>query len=289
MVWTRQQIRERLTQLVEAYGEWTFDIPLPHGVWTRGNEGEPHTRLRRLFQIACDLSTKPLNSCRVLDLGCLDGQFSIEFALAGAEVIGIEIREANIQKALFAKEVLQLSNLEFLQQDVRNISCQEYGKFDVILCSGILYHLNTPDVFTVIERMYEMLERLLIVDTHISLRPLGTVTYRGQAYVGEHFREYSDEDAEVAKRTNLWASWGNSKSFLFTRPSLVNFLAQVGFSSIYECFNPPHLNFGNPGLEHKDRCTFVAIKDHMRNLVTSPAANALSEKHPEGTLSYSPV
>ena len=62
-----------------------------------------------------------------------------------------------------------------------------------------------------------------------------------------------------------------------------------GFSTIYECFNPPHLNFGNPGLEHKDRCTFVAIKDNRRNLVTSPAANALSEKHPEGTLSYSPV
>ena len=63
----------------------------------------------------------------------------------------------------------------------------------------------------------------------------------------------------------------------------------TGFSSIYECFNPPHLNFGNPVLEHKNRCTFVTIKEHKRNLVTSPAANALSEKHPEGTLSYSPM
>jgi SAM-dependent methyltransferase len=289
MVWTERKIRDRLAQLGEAYGEWTFDIPLAHGIWTRGNEGEPHTRLKRIFQIACDLSTKPLNACRVLDLGCLDGQFSIEFALAGAEVTGIEIREANIQKALFAKEVLDLDNLEFVHQDVRTISYPEYGKFDVILCSGILYHLNTPDVFTVIERMYEMSERLLIVDTHISLSPLDTVTHRGHTYYGKHWREYSDEDAELAKRTNLWASWGNPTSFMFTRPSLVNCLGQAGFSSVYECFNPPHLNFGQPGLEHKDRCTFVAINGHKRTLVTSPTANALSEKHPEGTLSYSPV
>src|SRR5918995_2947803 len=108
MSWTKQELSDRVNRLIEEYGEWTYDIPLLHGVWTRSNEGVPHTRLKRVLQIAGDLSTKPLNACRILDLGCLDGQFSIEFALAGAEVIGVEVREANIQKALFAKEVLQL-------------------------------------------------------------------------------------------------------------------------------------------------------------------------------------
>jgi|SRR5215207_5202039 len=275
-----------MAQLVEKYGEWTYDIPLPHGVWTRGNEGIPHTRLKRVLQIARDLSAKPLGFCRILDLGCLDGQFSIEFALTGAEVIGIEIREANIQKALFAKEALQLNNLKLIQDDVRNISRQKHGRFDVILCSGILYHLNTPDVFAFIESMYEMSERLLIIDTHISLNPNTSVTHKGETYSGEYWREYSDEDIELAGRKNLWASWGNPTSFQFTRPALVNFLSRTGFTSVYECFNPAHLNFGKPGLEHRDRCTFVAINGQKQNLFTSPAANDLIENHPEGSLSY---
>jgi hypothetical protein len=29
---------------------------------------------------------------------------------------------------------------------VRNLSEQRYGRFDVVLCVGLLYHLNEPDV-----------------------------------------------------------------------------------------------------------------------------------------------
>ena len=75
-------------------------------------------------------------------------------------------------------------------------------------------------------------------------------------------------------------------SFWFTRPSLVNILARAGFSSVYECFAPPHLNFGKPGLESRDRCTFVAIKGDVCTVETSPSANTLQEKWPEGSLSY---
>ena len=286
MSWTKQELAGRVDQLIEEYGEWSYDIPLPHRVWTRGNEGVPHTRLKRIFQVACDLSTKPLHSCRVLDLGCLDGQFSIEFALTGAEVVGVEVREASIQKALLAKESLRLENLKFIQDDVRNISREKQGQFDVIVCSGLLYHLDTPDVFALIEHMYEMTKRLVIIDTHVSLSPKSSVTYKGQTYFGHHFREFADEDTEVAKEQKLWASWGNPVSFRFTRPSLVNFLSHAGFTSAYECFTPPHLNYGEPGLEHKDRCTFVAVKGRKQSLTTSPVANDLIENHPEGSLSY---
>ena len=52
----------------------------------------------------------------------INGQFSIEFAQQGATTLGIEVREANVKKAIFCKEILNLNKLEFQQEDARNIS-----------------------------------------------------------------------------------------------------------------------------------------------------------------------
>lgn len=283
---TKADLETRLAGITIAHGEWTYDIPLLHGVWTRGNEGVPHTRLRRLLQISRDLGGKPLSDCRVLDLGCLDGQFAIEFGLHGAEVVGVDAREANLQKAVFARDVLGLERVQFIHDDVRHASLDRFGRFDVILCSGLLYHLNTPDVFDCVERMYEMAEKLLIIDTHISLSPDSVATYHSRDYHGHYWREHAPADPEEVKAARLRASWGNDVSFMMTRPSLVNLLSHVGFSSVYECFNPPHLNFGQPGLEHQDRCTFVALKGEAVEVHTSPAATTLQEDHPEESLAY---
>lgn len=201
-------------------------------------------------------------------------------------MVGVEAREANVQKAIFAKEALGLDNVEFVQDDVRNVSREKYGTFDIIICSGLLYHLNAPDVFVFMEKLYEVCERLLIVDTHISLTPKKTVSYNDKTYSGHYYREFADSEMETANAKKLWAAYGNPLSFWFSRPSLVNFLGEAGFTSVYECFNPPHLNFGQPGLEHKNRCTFVAVRGEKMEVRTSPAANELSEQHEEGTLAY---
>ena len=230
-----------------------------------------------------------------LDLACLEGQYAIECARQGATVVGLEAREANLVKARFAKEVLQLSRLEFVQDDVRNLSVDTYGEFDVVLCSGILYHLDTPDVFHLIRHTYEVTERLVVIDTHVSLRPNLAVEFAGETYHGERLTERhagrhgSAEASGPPTTKELWASVGNEASFLFSRPSLLNALAATGFSSVHECLNPPHLNFGAPGIEHLNRCTFVAVKGSQVTLSTSPTANGLQEAWPEGALTYVPV
>lgn len=288
---TRDELERRHAEIVARHGEWTYDIPLGHDFWTRGNEGDPHTRLRRVLQAIDDLVPKPLDACRVLDLACLEGQYSIECALQGASVLGIEAREASLAKANFAKDALRLTRLEFVRDDVRNLSVETYGEFDVIICSGILYHLDTPDVFHLIQRTYEMARRLVVIDTHVSLRPNVTVEFRGSAYHGERLPERHATPAGAASESSgppstqeLWAGVGNEASFTFSRPSLLNALAAAGFTSVHECLNPPHL--GRWGLEHMNRCTFAAVKRPEVELVTSPATNGFRELWPEGALSY---
>lgn len=285
---TRDDLEKRLAELVEKYGEWTFDIPLPHGVWTSGNRGEPQTRLRRVMQIFQDLSIKPLAQSRVLDLGSLDGQYAIECALHGAKVVGVEAREANIAKAEFARDALGLTRLRFVQDDIRNVSLATYGSFDIVPCSGVLYHLEAPAAITLVERIAEMATRLAVIDTHVALAPQQSVAHKERHYAGIEVREHAETDDEDAKLRRLWYSYGNDVSFLMTRPSLINLLQFAGFSSVYECFNPPHLNFGRPGIEHADRCTFVAVKAAPVKLKTSPAADGLEEEWPEGSLTYTP-
>ena len=287
---SKEAIQQRLEELRLKYGDWAYDIPLPHEIWTGGNLQKPHTRLKRILQIANDLSNKPLSACRVLDLGCLDGLFSIEFALHGATTVGVEIREANIQKALFCKEVLALDNLDFRQDDVRNVSLESYGKFDVIICSGILYHLPAFDAIDLVRKMFEMANRVVIIDTHVSLFPEEEIRFENDNYWGDSYREHSDGAPAEEKLKRLWSSIDNETSFWFTRPSLVNIISKAGFSSVYECFVPPtfipSINFQNAGIRAHDRCTFVAIKDKYFELNTSPAANNLWQEWPEHSLSY---
>lgn len=283
----KNELLEQIGILKRSYGDWGYNIPLSFGIRTNENPDIPHTRLKRIVQIVNDLVDKPLSKCRILDLGCLDGMFAIEFAQHGAETIGVEIREANIKKAIFCKEVLNLNNLEFRQDDARNISIESYGMFDAIICSGLLYHLTASDAIELITKMFDMSRKIVIIDTHIALKPKIVFKKGTDAYWGVLFREHGQNDSQDIKSNRIWSSYDNDKSFWFTRPSLINILNKTGFTSVYECFTPIHLNFGKPGIQSIDRCTFVAVKSKQCDLVTSPLANHLYEKWPEKSLEYS--
>jgi 2-polyprenyl-3-methyl-5-hydroxy-6-metoxy-1,4-benzoquinol methylase len=67
-------------------------------------------------------------------------------------VVALEGRQANLEKARFVKGILDLDHLELVLDDVRNLNKDRYGFFDVVLCLGILYHLDTPDVMNFVEK-----------------------------------------------------------------------------------------------------------------------------------------
>lgn len=283
MTLSKEDLTARVAELAHKCGPWSHDILLPHGVRTAGFGGS-HKLMRRLLQIVVDLCPKPLSECRVLDLACLEGQFAIEFALHGAACVGVEGRAQNVEKATFCKDALGLSQLEFVVDDVRNVTLEKYGRFDVVLCSGILYHLDVPDIFSLIEKQFALVNHLLVVDTHVAFKSFRTEEYKGHLYGGGRFREHDDHDTSETKLSRALASLDNVTSFWLTRPSLVNFLEHVGFSSVYECFNPVCLH--KPHFHPGDRSTFVAVKGQKPRPLSHDFAMEPREEWSESDLRY---
>ena len=229
----RDAIIEGKRAVEERYGAWTaHNIHLDGDLYTRADRvfGDEY-KLRRVVQLIADVAGRDFGSMRVLDLGCLEGLYSIELGKRGAEVVGIEGREANIAKARFAKDVLGLENVTLEQDDVRSLTRERYGEFDVILCLGLLYHLDADDVFMLLSRIGELTRRMAIVDTHVALSGRESRSHAGEEYRGISFPEYAEDES-------LWAAIGNRTSFWPTRPSLVNALGRAGFTSVSECLAP---------------------------------------------------
>lgn len=264
-------IEMQKADMIRKYGPWTSDIKLKDGLYTL-NKGLPFPQLKKIVQMIQDVSQCDFGKLRILDLACLEGQYAIEFALHGAEVVGIEGRESNVQKAIFAKNVLGLGNLSFYQDDVRNLSKQKYGEFDVVLCSGILYHLDAPDVFPFLESIHDVCRKFVIIDTHIASNPNVTVTYKNANYLGQTYREHDPQSSLNERLKANWASLDNVSSFWFTKASLFNYLTRIGFSSINESLSR------YPAYQKKDdRITVLAFKRKPVIIQSLPVTNQLSE------------
>lgn len=226
-------------------------------------------RRLRINQIVSDFAPKPLNQCRVLDIASLEGGYSAEFAKRGAEVLGVEGRRINIERS---QSRHTMPNLKFVQDDVRNISREKYGQFDIVLCLGILYHLDSPDCFKLLESIGEVCTGFAIIDTHVALKLDKTVKYKERDYHGWLFTEYDHEPTEKETEETVWASIGNRKSFWMTKPSLVNAIIDSGFNSVYESQYPAWNDIP------ADRVALIAIKGTKQEILNNDFNQPFDEK-----------
>jgi len=230
--------------------------------------------LKRLIRIIVDLTKKPFAELTILDLACFEGLFATELARLGASVVGIEGRNINIQKAEFLKEFRSNPSVRFIQDDVRNISKEKYGKFDIIIAAGILYHLEAPDHFKLIENIYSMCREFAIIDTHVSLARDASYRYKEFEYWGRDFAEFENCPAVEDRETlAVQSSLDNKKSFWPTKISLFNLLAHCGFTTVLEC-SFPSVDAYRGGY---DRITVVAIKGGSMGHLLSATLVSLQE------------
>jgi SAM-dependent methyltransferase len=235
-------------------------------------------KVRRVMQLTADLGGRPFEALRILDLGCGEGVYAIEAGLGGAEVLAIDARTERMDAGAAVAARHGLDNVSFRQEDVRGLDREDHGKFDVVYCLGLLYHLDALEVFDVLERIFAVCGRLLIVDTLISLDPELEIRHGDGVYEGQRVREHEDDDPAEVRRERLLRSIDSTFAFRFTQAALVAALRDVGFTSVLECHVP-----AEPG-KASDRVTIAALKGEARPIAAYPWVNELSETEIERRL-----
>lgn len=136
-----------------------------------GNKTKPwHVERRfrrrmRLVQIPKDLTGKT-----VLDMGSWDGFWSFECERRGAKrVLAIDTwkSERHYKTFLYARERMG-SKIDHMRMDAHDVSPETTGRFDLVLCFGLLYHLRYP--LLALEKIRGVTLDQLIVET-VSLIP----------------------------------------------------------------------------------------------------------------------
>lgn len=270
---TRDELIRRRDAVAAEHGPWVgHNIHLGEGVYTIADRvvGAENTA-KHLLDLVGAIARKPIAELRILDLGCSEGLYAIEFGLHGAEVVGVEGRAAPLARARFAAETLGLARVRFEQGDAREATEARYGRFDVILNCGLLYHLDAPDIFRIFENMAGMCDDLAIVETHYAQSVAERYEHGGHEYFGVSRREHEDQADDAVREKREWASLDNSYSFWMAKPSLVNALVRSGFSAVTECLYPAILSYG-------DRETFIARKGTPRPLKAVPLPGIFEDR-----------
>ena len=152
-----------------------------------------------------------VENCRVLELGCGDGNSLLAhaFDLPDAHFVGVDLAENHIAKAKKSVEELNLKKIEFHQIDVMKISREDFGEFDYITAHGLFSWV--PEA--VREKILSLCRELLAPNGigYISFNALPGA--RQRQMVGDIARYFTRTISEPTEKVN------RSKAFL-------NFLAQ---------------------------------------------------------------
>ena len=231
-----------ILEYIDKYGPWTADC-VEYAPGKRTHPGKsPQWLTNRsetyafLFEQAI---RKPIHQCRILDIGALEGGISYHLARLGADVTGIEIRDDNLGRCGFLKEVCPELPMRFMKEDMFAISKEKYGEFDGILLAGTLYHVDAPQILPLLQTLREMTDTL-IVDSHISTKLLEkyVVPNKELCLYGRSVREHSPEDDFSLRDKRFWSSYSNDYSFWMTENSLVNALNKAGFRYVTKPLHP---------------------------------------------------
>jgi SAM-dependent methyltransferase len=100
----------------------------------------------------------------VLDYACGNGQNTLRAAKAGAKLaIGFDISDVSVGNARAAAESEGLENTFFFQADAEDTKLPD-GSVDVIICSGMLHHLDLSYAFPEMRRILAPGGRILAVE-----------------------------------------------------------------------------------------------------------------------------
>ena len=147
--------------------EWVFDIP------SAKDFGVSRQSFTKEFLASVRQQTDMRTA---LDVGCGVGEFSKFLLGLDFSVVGVDGREENIREAQ-----RRYPQIRFRTANAENLPLAELGSFDLVLCFGLLYHLENP--FHAIRNLYSLTSKVLLIETMCapSLEPLMQLVDEGKS------------------------------------------------------------------------------------------------------------
>lgn len=168
---------------------------------------------------------EPLGLRTAVDVGCGLGHFSALLHSLGIDVIGVDGRQENVEECRRRNP-----SVRFERYDAEDAALRKLGKFDLVFCFGLLYHLENP--LLAIRHLHAMTNVLLLVEG---------VIFPGEEPVMGLVDEGLTEDQGL-----------NHFAFYPTEACLKKMLFRSGFPYVYEfTVKPGHPEYHCKG--HKPR------------------------------------
>lgn len=129
---------------------WFYRYRLPSGAETNSYDGGVldaihETRLRMMDAALAPLYGNGLKGKTAVDLACHQGYFATELAKRGcSKVLAVDARQEHIDDTRLISTALGLPAVEPVLSDVHQAHTLGLGLHDVVLCFGLLYHLENP-------------------------------------------------------------------------------------------------------------------------------------------------
>lgn len=171
-----EKINKKTIELINAWG------PYNHGHWDglgvqitneEGLSGRADFLVKKIKEIILKNFTIPqIKKMSIADIGCYDGWILHQLsALPFKKIVGIEPRTRNIQKGEKIRELLNIrTRVKFQKGDIDSLSKRE--PFDIVLCLGLLYHLESIPLaikkLDLITNKILILESIVLPSAHIT-------------------------------------------------------------------------------------------------------------------------
>jgi tRNA (mo5U34)-methyltransferase len=164
-----------LAARIAAFPRWHYAFDLRgHSTVTPGiTRAKRHARrLPYLFDPLVKACGGSLAGRRVLDLGCNAGFWALAALRRGADfVLGVDARRMHLEQAklVFEVEGVDAARYRFVEADLMAADWAAWGRFDVVLCLGLLYHVDRP--VELLARIAATGSRYVVIDTALSQLP----------------------------------------------------------------------------------------------------------------------
>ena len=167
--------------------EWFYPFQLPSGRVTPtiddGRWNIVHsTRTRMMDAVLGPMFDEDYSSLTAIDLACNQGYFGLELVRRGFQrVVGFEARGNMVDDANLVAEVIGDGRYQAFQGDVHAVDAEQLGRFDVVLCLGLIYHLENP--IGALRVAHALTRGVCFVETQVVPHISGTVDWGAYDFV----------------------------------------------------------------------------------------------------------